>query len=178
MCAWEQFGRFAREPERRRVGVDARVTVDGTQYELASDLAGDTVVLLWGLFDDELFVEYDGQRSGPYRPVSGPIPLHRYRAFKPGKVAETADRIRALADQIGLPLATLIAALFYDLSPEKQVRFPSGEKRERDLRDLVRKRLRARAVSIASRYNHGLSAAAIAFSTARCRSSLTQAASI
>jgi type II secretory pathway predicted ATPase ExeA len=38
-----------------------------------------------------------------------------------------------------IKLATLIAALFYDLSTEKQVRIPSGEKRERELRDLVRK---------------------------------------
>ena len=36
-------------------------------------------------------------------------------------------------------LDTLIAALFYDLSTEKRVRIPSGEKRERDLRELVRK---------------------------------------
>jgi type II secretory pathway predicted ATPase ExeA len=37
-------------------------------------------------------------------------------------------------------LPTLIAALFYDLSPEKDPRIPTqGEKRERELRDLVRK---------------------------------------
>lgn len=41
-----------------------------------------------------------------------------------------------------IKLATLIAALFYDLSTEKQVRIPSGEKRERDLRELVRKNKR------------------------------------
>jgi hypothetical protein len=27
MCAWEQFCRFAREPERRKVGGDARLTI-------------------------------------------------------------------------------------------------------------------------------------------------------
>jgi type II secretory pathway predicted ATPase ExeA len=37
-------------------------------------------------------------------------------------------------------LPTLIAALFYDLSPDKDPRIPTqGEKRERELRDLVRK---------------------------------------
>jgi hypothetical protein len=71
---WEQFCRFAREPERRKVGIDARVTVEGTTYEVEPDLAGETVLLLWGLFDDELYVEYEGERSGPYYPVSGPIP--------------------------------------------------------------------------------------------------------
>jgi len=39
-----------------------------------------------------------------------------------------------------IKLGTLIAALFYDLSPEKPVRIPTqGEKRERDLRELVKK---------------------------------------
>ena len=40
MCTWEQFCRFAREPERRKVGVDARVTVDGTAFEVEPDMAG------------------------------------------------------------------------------------------------------------------------------------------
>ncbi len=107
MCTWAQFCRFARQPERRKVNGDARLSIDGTLYQVEPDMAGDTVVLLWGLFDDELYVEFDGQRSGPYHPVSGPIPLHRYRAFKRGKVDETADRIRALADQLGLPISAL-----------------------------------------------------------------------
>ena len=98
MCTWEQFCRFAREPERRKVGVDARVTVAGTAYEVDPQLAGEVVLLLWGLFDDALYVEYEGERSGPYSPVSGPIPLHRYRAFKRGKREERADRIRQVAD--------------------------------------------------------------------------------
>lgn len=107
MCAWEQFCRFAREPERRKVGIDARVSVEGTAYEVDPNLAGETVLLLWGLFDTELYVEYDGARTGPYYPVSGPIPLNRYRAFKKTRTDEKADRIRQLADQLGLPIAAL-----------------------------------------------------------------------
>jgi hypothetical protein len=107
MCTWEQFCRFAREPERRKVGVDARVTIAGTAYEVDPQLAGEVVLLLWGLFDDALYVEHEGERSGPYVPVSGPIPLHRYRAFKRGKREERADRIRHVADQLTLPLAAL-----------------------------------------------------------------------
>lgn len=107
MCTWEQYCRFAREPERRKVGIDARVSVDGTAYEVEPDMAGETVLLLWGLFDSELYVEYEGARSGPYHPVSGPIPLGRYRAFKRGAVGERADRIRSLADQLKLPIAAL-----------------------------------------------------------------------
>ena len=57
MCSWEQYCRFAREPESRRVGVDARVTIDGTVWEVEPDMAGETVTLLWGLFDDEILAE-------------------------------------------------------------------------------------------------------------------------
>jgi hypothetical protein len=107
MCAWEQFCRFAREPERRKVGIDARVSVDGTAYEVDPNLAGETVLLLWGLFDNDLYVEYGGERTGPYYPVSGPIPLNRYRSFKRTRADERADRLHLLAAQIGLPIAAL-----------------------------------------------------------------------
>ena len=45
MCTWEQFCRFAREPERRKVGIDARVSVDGTAYEVDPNLAGEGVLV-------------------------------------------------------------------------------------------------------------------------------------
>jgi hypothetical protein len=60
MCAWEQFCRFAREPERRKVGIDARITIDGTAYEVEPSMAGETVILLWGLFDNEVHIEFEG----------------------------------------------------------------------------------------------------------------------
>ncbi|MES2355528.1 MAG: IS481 family transposase [Pseudomonadota bacterium] len=107
MCSWEQFCRFAREPERRKVGIDARISVNGTVYEVDPNLMGETVLLLWGLFDSELYVDFDGERFGPYSPVSGPIPLGRYRAFKKTQNDEKADRIRQIADQLGLPIAAL-----------------------------------------------------------------------
>ncbi len=107
MCSWEQFCKFAREPERRKVGADARFKISGTEYEVEPDMAGENVVLLWGLFDDEMYVEFEGQKFGPYFPVSGPIPLHRYRSFKRSKADEKADRIRDLAEQIGLPISAL-----------------------------------------------------------------------
>jgi hypothetical protein len=55
MCTWEQFCRFAREPERRKVGVDARIAIGGTAYQVERDMAGETVVLLRGLFDGWLY---------------------------------------------------------------------------------------------------------------------------
>ncbi len=107
MCSWERFCTFAREPQRRKVGGDARVSVEGVAYEVDPDLAGETVILWWGLFDNELYVERDEQRYGPFYPVDGPIPLHRYRKFKKSRTQERADRIAALAKQLDLPRSAL-----------------------------------------------------------------------
>jgi Integrase core domain len=105
MCSWERFCTFAREPERRKVDACARVTVLGVAYEVDPDLAGETVILWWGLFDNELFVEFREKRYGPYHPVDSPIPLHRYRKFKKTKTDERADRIASLAKKLNLPRA-------------------------------------------------------------------------
>ncbi len=103
MCNWERFCTFAREPERRKVDGYAEVTVDGVSYKVDHDLAGQEVVLWWGLFDNELYVEYGEKRFGPYSPVGGPIPLNRYRGLKKSKSQQQADRIDALATQLALP---------------------------------------------------------------------------
>lgn len=74
---------------------------------MAPELAGETVTLLWGLFDQDLFVEHSGRRHGPYAPSSGAIPLHRYRKYQKSKTEERIDRVMALAQQIGLPRAAV-----------------------------------------------------------------------
>jgi len=139
MCAWDRFRAFAREPERRRVGVDARVQVDGISYEVEPLLAGETVTLWWGLFDQELFVEHGEQRFGPFGPIDGPIPLHRYRSFRRSASDERVDRIEALANKLGLPRAALdgpavvpLAPVapppsvpFADPDPYRELRYPS-----------------------------------------------------
>jgi hypothetical protein len=107
MCSWDRFCTFAREPERRKVGGDARVNIEGIAYEVDPDLAGETVVLWWGLFDSELFIEFGEKRYGPYRSVNGPIPLGRYRSFKKTKQQKRADKIEALAHEIKLSRAAL-----------------------------------------------------------------------
>ena len=107
MCSWERFCAFAREPERRKVASDARVSVGGTFYEVDGDLAGEEVLLWWGLFDHELFVEWNDKRYGPYRPEGGPIPLHRYRKRKPSPREKRAEAAAILAKQISLPRAAL-----------------------------------------------------------------------
>lgn len=107
MCVWERFCTFAREPERSKVGSDARVTVNGTSYQVEPDLAGEEVILWWGLFDTELFIEHGERRFGPYAPVSGPIPLHRFRQFKKSRAQQRADRIENLAGKLVLPRSAL-----------------------------------------------------------------------
>ena len=141
MCAWDRFRAFAREPERRRVGVDARVQVDGVSYEVEPSLAGEVVTLWWGLFDHELFVEHADQRFGPFGPIDGPVPLHRYRAFRKSVADERVDRIEALAGRLGLPRAALDgpdpspfppapvavppSVPFADPDPYRELRYPS-----------------------------------------------------
>ena len=139
MCAWDRFRTFAREPERRRVGIDARVQVDSVSYEVDPSLAGEIVTLWWGLFDQELFVEHEDQRFGPFGPIDGPIPLHKYRSFPKSTVDERLDRIAALASKLGLPRAALDGASstpalsvaipaaipFNDPDPFQDLRFPN-----------------------------------------------------
>ena len=107
MCAWERFCAFAREPERRLVGIDCRLTVAGVTYEVDAELAGETVVVWWGLFDQELWVEYGEARLGPFRPAGGPIPLHRYRKHRKSRHEIRADQVAALASKLALPRAAL-----------------------------------------------------------------------
>lgn len=107
MCSWERFCAFAREPERRKVASDARVSIDGTYYQVDNDLAGEEVLLWWGLFDHELFVEWGDKRYGPYRPEGGPIPLHRYRKRAPSPRERRAEVVARLAEQISMPRAAL-----------------------------------------------------------------------
>ena len=106
MCSWERFCAFARDPESRRVSGDARIRVDGAHYELA--LAGEMVTVWWGLFDQNLFVEFQDRRYGPYSPSGGPIPLHRYRRpRRSAAVQRRADRISDLARVISVPRTAL-----------------------------------------------------------------------
>ncbi|MBB5058857.1 hypothetical protein HDF16_003580 [Granulicella aggregans] len=64
--------------------------------------------MLWkGLFDMELYVKHGVRRYGPRLLDRGPIPLHRYRAFKKTVVEKQADRIEGLASRMGYPRAAL-----------------------------------------------------------------------
>ncbi|KZL28949.1 Integrase core domain protein [Pseudovibrio sp. WM33] len=128
MCSWERFCAFAREPERRKVAADARVSVGGAYYEVDGELAGEEVLLWWGLFDHELFVEWNDRRFGPYRAEGGPIPLHRYRKRKTSRREIRAQTVAQLAEQISLPRSALaggpeIERVSADIVPLSKVRF-------------------------------------------------------
>lgn len=107
MCNWERFCTFAREPERRKVDGTARISVDGTSYEVDPDLAGETVILWWGLFDTQLFIEFNKATFGPYYPIGEPVSFNQFRRFKKTKYEERGERITALANQLELPRSAL-----------------------------------------------------------------------
>ncbi len=86
---------------------DATVSVEGAAYEVEPELAGETVTLWWGLFDQELFVEHEGKRFGPYQPSRGAVPLYRYRKYQKSRAEERLDKVVKLADQLGLPRAAV-----------------------------------------------------------------------
>ena len=79
----------------------------GTLYEVDADLAGETVLLWSGLFDQDLYVEHGDARFGPDHPVGGPVPLHHYRQHKKGKRVRRADRVAVLASALQVPRAVL-----------------------------------------------------------------------
>lgn len=180
ICTWERFATFAREPERRKVISDATIKINGGLYRVDPSFAGHNIILWWGLFDTELFIEHEGKKAGPFYPDEGPIPLNKFRAMKKTKAEKRADSIEKLSNEIALPkkaltedtrapdalmrcpakgtviikfqdpdpfqeftypcimeaksvsleksrvtLNTLIVALFYDLSTEKELKIPT-----------------------------------------------------
>lgn len=152
MCSWTRFCAFAREPERRKVGGDARIAVQGAYYEVDAHLAGEEVVLWWGLFDHELFVEFGDQRYGPYRPAGGPIPLHRYRSRRKSAREQRADRVATLAEQIAVPRTAVtgsdetrpradvipfVRTVFPDPDPWRQITYASPLAARRGIAELL-----------------------------------------
>lgn len=103
MCQWERFSTFAREPEQRKVGIDTRISFDGIAYEVDPNLAGEEVTLWWGLFDSQLFVEFNDEKYGPYHPIGTLSSLPTYRRFKKTKYEERADQVSTLAKKLDLP---------------------------------------------------------------------------
>lgn len=107
MCSWDRFRTFAREPEQRKADSNACVGIDGIRYQLSHDMAGQDITLLWGVFDNELYVEFNDEKQGPFYPEEGPIPFGKFRKHKKSSVELKADRIGELAKTISLPRSAL-----------------------------------------------------------------------
>lgn len=107
MCTWEIFCQFVREPETRLVGSDACVSIDGIAYQLLPDMAGNEVIILHGLLDNEVYAEFNEQKMGPFYPSSGPIPLNSWRKHTKTKTEKLSDDIAGLAKSISVPLSVL-----------------------------------------------------------------------
>ena len=107
MCSWERFCTFARDPEQRKVDSEACVSTNGIRYQLDYGMAGQEVTLLWGLFDNELFVDLNQERHGPFYPTAGPIQLGTFRKPKKSTTEKRADIIGELAQQISIPRSAL-----------------------------------------------------------------------
>lgn len=76
------------------------------------------------------------------------VTLRRLQQMLENEKKVTVSRSLAI-DKHSVKLSTLLAALFYDLSTEKNVRIPSGvERRERELLDLLRKNKRPVALFV------------------------------
>ena len=107
MCSWEKYSSFAREPVDRTVSSECKVSLDGIDYSVSPELMGLDVTVLLGVLDNEIYVEHNNVRHGPYQPAGGPIPLHSFRKFAKTKREKQADRIEDLAKQIGIPKSAL-----------------------------------------------------------------------
>ena len=102
------------------------------------------------MFDDELYIEHQEKRYGPYHPVGGPIPLHRYRSFKKSRTSLRADRISQLAKQLVLPggegklsgpnedsRVELTVRSFIDPDPFQELFFPNALTAKRAIADYL-----------------------------------------
>lgn len=107
MCSWEKYSSFAREPVERTVSAEGKISLDGVDYKVSAELLGFDVTVLLGILDNEIYVEHNGARHGPYKPDGGPIPLHSYRKPAKTKREKLADRIEDLAKAIKIPKSAL-----------------------------------------------------------------------
>lgn len=72
------------------------IMIDGIVWEVELDMVGEIVILLWGLFDEEMYVEFIGEIWGFYYLVLGFVLLYCYWMFRCGKVVEWVDCIYVL----------------------------------------------------------------------------------
>jgi hypothetical protein len=128
VCSWEKFCSFAREPETKKVERDSTIVMgEGVRYEVSPELVGERVIAWWGLFDNEIYVEFDEKRYGPYKPAGGATPLLTYRRHKKTRREKNIEKIDELAESIsisrevlsGKPEDAVVTNLFKPPIPSK-----------------------------------------------------------
>ena len=138
MCSWDRFCAFSRESESRTAGIDCQISIGATKYQIDPELSGETVTIWWGLLDHEIYVEFGDKRYGPYQPISGPIPLHKYKAHKKTDSQKRFERVSRMAQDLSLPNDAILPSdkvdilpsnirltPFVDPDPFEEIRFPS-----------------------------------------------------
>lgn len=101
-CSWEQFCNIAREPEKRKVLSDGCISIQGERYQLSSDLAGLEVLLLYGVFDSQIFVEYNNEKFGPFFPEKAPDSFLDYSHQTMTSREVIADEIHNIAEELNV----------------------------------------------------------------------------
>lgn len=107
MCTKEHYAKLCRVPENRLVGSDACISMNGTNFQLDPEFAGENVNALHGVYDDNVYIEYQSKTYGPFYPYEGPVPLGTYKK-KPKITAEKrADYISELSKSLSIPQSAL-----------------------------------------------------------------------
>jgi hypothetical protein len=92
-------------------------------------MAGQEATLLWGLFDNELYVKFKNEKHEPFHPEEGrPLPFGKFRKHKKSSVEIKADRIGQLAKAISLPRSALSDGNSSDQALLTQANIPHLEK--------------------------------------------------
>jgi len=107
ICTWERYCCFAREPEKRKVSSDACIQIGGIPYQLTSEMAGQEVTLLLGLFDNELYVDFENKKEGPFYPSKTVISFDQFKKWKKNTLEKQADQIKDLSEEISIPRTAL-----------------------------------------------------------------------
>lgn len=107
MCSWDKFCQFVREPEIRLVNSEACIYIKNIKFQLIPNMAGSKVTVLFGIFDNELHVEFKDKKYGPFYPSNGPIPLHKFKKFAKSAQEKQADEIHQLAKDLSVPLSVM-----------------------------------------------------------------------
>lgn len=106
ICSYEHYSLLLREPVERVVKSDATVQFNSIHYQLASQFAGEEVLLLISLDNASIHIEYSEQEYGPFFPIKAPTPFGEYDHHKKSEKEQAADNVVELSKHITLHLSS------------------------------------------------------------------------